>query len=201
MSALPAALDKLIALLSRLPGIGERSATRLALFIVSQPTAYAAGLGQALDDVAKHVRFCAACHMLSETELCGVCTDPGRDRSLMCVVESVQDLMAFERTGAYRGLYHVLHGVLSPLKGVGPDQLRLSNLEPRLAEGPVTEVIVATSTDVEGEATALYLARRLAGSGARISRIATGVPMGGDLEYIDQNTLARALKGRRELEV
>ncbi len=137
--------------------------------------------------------------MLAESERCGVCVDPGRDRTVLCVVETIQDLLAFERTGAYRGLYHVLHGSLAPLKGIGPNQLRLDNLEARLEATGIEEVILATSTDVEGEATALYLAKRLAPTEVRVTRIATGVPMGGDLEYIDQNTLSQALKGRREV--
>ncbi len=199
MPVLPPAVDKLATLLSRLPGVGTRTATRYAFFVLSEPDDYARSLGQALDDVLEHVRFCRHCHALSERQLCDVCADPTRDTTTVCVVETVQDLIAIEKTGSYRGLYHVLHGVLAPLKGVGPDQLRLANLEERLVALGAGEVIVATSTDVEGEATALYLAKRLAPLKVPLSRIATGIPMGGELEYLDQSTLSRALSGRQAL--
>ena len=199
MAYLPASLDKLVQLLSRLPGIGDRSATRMAFRILADD-GFAQELGAALNHAAATLRYCEACHTLSENERCRLCADMSRDRQLLCVVESVQDLLAFERTGAYRGLYHVLHGVLSPLKGIGPGQLKLSNLEDRVRDEDVAEVIIATNPDVEGEATALFLTRRLAPTGVAVSRIATGVPMGGDLEYIDQNTLTRALAGRTRLE-
>jgi len=194
---LPPALDKLATLLSRLPGVGKRSATRYAFHILGQPRDYAEGLATALGELVDNVRFCVDCHALTEHEQCDICRDPTRDRSLVCVVETVTDMVAIEQTGAFRGLYHVLHGVLAPLKGVGPGQLKLANHEDRLSTLSATEVILATSTDVEGEATALYLAKRLAPLPLETSRIATGVPMGGDLEYIDQNTLSRALAGRR----
>jgi len=198
--ALPPAFDKLVTLLSRLPGIGERSATRLAFFIIAEPGGYAATLGQSLVDAVGHVQYCADCHTLCEDERCDICRDPARDQTTVCVVETVQDLLAFERTGAYRGLYHVLHGALAPLKGVGPSQLKLANLEDRVAAG-VSEVIIATNADVEGEATALYLAKRLKPLEVATTRIATGIPMGGELEYIDQTTLSRALSGRVALTV
>jgi len=199
---IPPALDKLTHLLARLPGIGERTAARLSLFVVSQPESYAQGLAAALGDVVEHVSLCPHCHMLAEHgEPCALCRDPARGQGLLCVVETVQDLLAFERAGAYDGRYHVLHGALAPLRGVGPQQLKLDNLEERIAQEGVREVILATSTDVEGEATALYLARRLQPTGVEISRIATGVPMGGDLEYIDRGTLGRALQGRRIMEL
>lgn len=197
MPALPPALEKLVALLSRLPGIGERSATRLAFHVLSQPEAYARDLARALDDVREHVGFCRDCHTVAEKDLCRLCADPSRDRHLLCVVEEIGDLLAFERTGVFKGLYHVLHGSLAPLKGVGPAELRLGNLPERIAREGVEEVIVATSPDVEGEATALYLQRLLAPAGVRLTRIATGVPVGGDLEYVDPGTLSRALEGRR----
>ena len=196
---LPTALDKLSALLSRLPGLGERSANRLAVFILSQEADYAQGLGDTLHELHERVSFCQECHMLCEGDLCDVCRDPTRDRETLCVVQSVVDLMAFERTGAYNGLYHVMHGVLAPLKGIGPAQLRLDNLELRVNSLGIKEVILATNTDVEGEATALYLARRLERLDVETTRLATGLPMGGELEYIDQNTLTRALSGRQEL--
>lgn len=199
MTSLPPALDKVATLLSRLPGVGKRSALRWAFFILGEPPAYARELQQGLGELLEHVRFCRDCHHLAEDELCRICRDPTRDEQLLCVVEGVPDLLALERTGSYRGRYHVLHGALAPLKGIGPDQLRLGNLEERLTEQQVTEVILATSADVEGEATALYLAKRLAESGVELSRIATGIPMGGELEYLDDHTLSRAIAGRTKL--
>ncbi len=201
MPALPPAFDKLVTLLSRLPGIGQRSATRLAFFIIAEPANYAKTLGQSLVESVDHVRYCADCHTLCEDERCSICRDPTRERGMLCVVETVQDLLAFERTGAYQGLYHVLHGALAPLKGIGPSRLKLDNLEDRVATQGVTEVIVATNADVEGEATALYLAKRLKPLSVSTTRIATGIPMGGELEYIDQTTLSRALSGRVALDV
>jgi len=200
VSVLPPALDKLASLLARLPGIGERSATRLAFHVLSEPAGYAEELSSALSELSDSVGFCEACHNIAEDTLCKVCRDPGRDSHIVCIVEGISDLMAIERTGSYRGRYHVLHGVLAPLKGIGPSQLRLENLQPRLTADGVSEVIVATSTGVEGEATALYLARLLATSDVSLSRIATGIPHGGDLEYIDATTLGRALDGRRPLD-
>lgn len=200
MPLLPPALDKLATLLSRLPGVGKRSATRYAFHILGQPEEFARSLASALEELVTHVRFCVDCHALTEHEQCDLCRDSSRDRTLVCVVETASDLVAIEQTGAFCGLYHVLHGVLAPLKGVGPGQLRLANLEARLTAVGAREVILATSTDVEGEATALYLAKRLAPLPVTVSRIATGVPMGGELEYLDQNTLSRALSGRRAFE-
>lgn len=200
MPALPVALDKLVALLSRLPGIGERSATRLAFHILGEPDGYATDLSVALGQVVDAVRFCEECHHVAEDKLCPICRDPTRARDMLCVVEGIQDVLAFERTGAFEGLYHVLHGSLAPLKGVGPDQLRLGNLRSRIQRDGVREVIVATSPDVEGEATSMYLRRHLSALDVRLTRIATGVPLGGDLEYIDANTLGRALAGRTLLD-
>lgn len=196
---LPPALDKVATLLSRLPGVGKRSATRWAFFIMAEPKTFALGLSQALAELLEHVHLCQRCHHLCEDEVCPICLDPLRDATQLCVVESVPDLLALERTGSYRGRYHVLHGALAPLKGVGPSQLKLDNLERRIAEEGVSEVIVATSADVEGEATALYLAKRLSPLGIRLSRIATGIPMGGELEYLDDHTISRAFAGRTTL--
>jgi len=193
---LPPALDKVATLLSRLPGVGKRSALRWAFHILAEPATYAKELQQALGELLAHVHFCKECHHLAEDELCGICRDPARDTHLICVVEGVPDLLALERTGSYRGRYHVLHGALAPLKGIGPGQLRLDNLEARIMNHDVSEVIVATSADVEGEATALYLAKRLAATGVNITRIATGIPMGGELEYLDDHTISRAITGR-----
>jgi recombination protein RecR len=195
----PDPLNRLVAQLAKLPGIGEKTAQRLAFHILRGPPEYAQGLAEAITEVKSKVHLCARCFALTESELCGFCRDPRRDERLLCVVESVSDLMALERTREFKGRYHVLHGVLSPLEGVGPEQLRIKELLERLNDGKVEEVIVATNPDVEGEATALYLSRLLKPMGLRLSRIAQGLPMGGDLEYADQATLAKALSARREL--
>ena len=194
---LPTSLSRLVALLGKLPGIGEKSAQRLAFHLLQAPPEYGEELVRALQDVSQRVRLCEACRNLCEAERCRVCEDPRRERGLICVVETVPDLLAIERTGEYQGLYHVLHGSISPLDGVGPDDLHIKVLLGRLGGGEVGEVILATNSDVEGEATALYLQRLIAPLGVRVSRIAQGVPMGGDLEYADQVTLGRALTGRR----
>ena len=195
----PDALNRLVAQLARLPGIGEKTAQRLAFFILRSPPEYAQDLVAALQEVRTKVRLCNRCFSLSEGELCNLCQDPRRDERLLCVVESVADMMAVERTREFKGRYHVLHGVLSPLEGVGPGQLRIQELLVRLEESRADEVIVATNPDVEGEATALYLTRLLKPLGIRVSRIAQGLPLGGDLEFADQATVARALTARREL--
>jgi recombination protein RecR len=195
----PDPLNRLVAQLSKLPGIGEKTAQRLAFHILRAPPEYAAELVSALQEVKSKVRLCTRCFALTEGQLCGFCTDARRDDRLLCVVEGIADLMALEKTREFKGRYHVLHGVLSPLEGIGPDQLRIQELLVRLEDGKVEEVIVATNPDVEGEATALYLSKLLKPIGLKVTRIAQGVPMGGDLEYADQVTLARALAGRREL--
>jgi recombination protein RecR len=181
----PDPLNRLVAALAKLPGIGEKTAQRLAFHILRAPPELAAELGQALEEM--------------KTKVCRFCTDVRREDRVLCVVEGIADLMAVERTREFKGRYHVLHGVLSPLDGTGPDQLRIRELVQRLEDGKVEEVIVATNPDVEGEATALYLQRLLKPTGIRMTRLAQGLPMGGDLEFADQATLARALAGRREL--
>lgn len=195
----PDPLNRLVAQLSRLPGIGEKTAQRLAFHLLRSDPAYPRELAQAILEVQQKVKLCARCCSLTEHELCGYCQDTRRDDRAICVVESVSDQIAIERTREFKGRYHVLHGVLSPLEGVGPDQLRIKELLARLEDGKVEEVIVATNPDVEGEATALYLTRLFKPMGIRVSRLAQGLPMGGDLEFADQATLARALSGRREL--
>ncbi len=195
----PEALNRLVAQLAKLPGIGEKTAQRLAFHILRAPDEYARDLAAAISEVKQKVHLCGRCFNLTDAELCGLCRDERRDEKLLCVVEGIADLMAIERTREFKGRYHVLHGVLSPLDGVGPDQLRIKELLRRLEETHVEEVIVATNPDVEGEATALYLMRLLKPLGLRVSRIAQGLPMGGDLEYADQATVARALASRREL--
>jgi recombination protein RecR len=185
--------------LARLPGIGEKSATRLAFHILRAPAVQARELAQALVELHDKIRLCTRCCHLTEADPCALCSDARRDARTLCVVAQPTDLMAIERSGSYRGHYHVLHGVLSPLDGVGPDDLRIAELLSRLGGGEVGEVIVATSPNVEGEATALYLAKLIRPLGVRLTRIASGVPIGGELEYVDQVTLARALDGRREM--
>jgi recombination protein RecR len=199
MAELPAdPIAHLATLLARLPGIGERTAQRL-VFILRSPPEYARELSQAVARVTTEVRLCSRCCTLTPQDPCPLCSDTRRDDKLLCVVESVPDQLAIERTREFRGRYHVLHGALSPLDGVGPDQLKVRELLARLQSGAVEEVILATNPTVEGEATALYLARLLQPMGLRVTRIAQGVPMGGGLEYADQVTLARALSGRRGL--
>jgi recombination protein RecR len=185
--------------LARLPGIGEKTAQRLAFHILEAGSGYAADLAAAVTGVVRDVRCCSGCQTLTDQDPCAICRDPRRDPRLLCVVEGVPDLVAIERTHEFRGRYHVLHGALSPLDGVGPGDLKIRELLLRLERSPADEVIIATNPDVEGEATALYLQKLLKPLGIRVTRIAQGVPMGGDLEYADQVTLARALAGRREL--
>lgn len=195
----PDPLNRLVVQLAKLPGIGEKTAQRLAFHILRAPPEYSEELVLALQEMKQKVRLCSRCFSLTENELCHYCIDPRRDERMLCVIEGVADLMAVERTREFKGRYHVLHGVLSPLDGTGPDQLRIRELLVRLEDGKVEEVIVATNPDVEGEATALYLMRLLKPMGLKVTRIAQGLPMGGDLEFADQATLARALSGRREL--
>ena len=190
-------IARLTVLLARLPGVGEKTAQRLAFHILKSPPEYARELAEALLALRDEVRLCSSCCNLTAQDPCPICSDAQRDARVICVVESVPDLLAIERTREFRGRYHVLHGALSPLDGVGPDQLKIKELLPRLSG--VEEVIVATDPTVEGEATALYLTRLVKPLGVRVTRIAQGVPTGSDLEYADQVTLARALQGRREI--
>jgi recombination protein RecR len=191
-------IARLTVLLAKLPGVGEKTAQRLAFHILESTPQYARDLAEALTSLERDVRLCSSCCNLTSQDPCSICADAQRDTKIVCVVESVPDLLAVERTREFRGRYHVLHGALSPLDGVGPDQLKLKELLTRL-HGDVQEVIVATNPTVEGEATAHYLTRLIKPLGVRVTRIAQGVPMGGDLEYADQVTLARALSGRREV--
>lgn len=198
----PDAINRLVAQLAKLPGIGEKTAQRLAFHVLRSPADYARGLASALLEVVDKVHLCERCYSLHDGApgtLCAFCTDPRRDERLLCVVEGIADQLAIERTREYKGRYHVLHGALSPLEGVGPEQLRIKELLARLQSSDADEVIVATNPDVEGEATALYLTRLLKPLGLKVTRLAQGIPMGGDLEYADQATLARALAGRRDL--
>ena len=182
-----------------MPGIGPKSAQRLAFHVLAAGSAYAEALAAAITGVVRDVRCCSSCQTLTDKDPCGICSDGRRDPRLLCVVEGVPDLVAIERTHEFRGRYHVLHGALSPLDGVGPSDLKIRELLVRLETEPADEIVIATNPDVEGEATALYLSRLLKPMGVKVSRIAQGIPMGGDLEYADQVTLARAMAGRREL--
>ena len=193
-------LELLIEELEKLPSIGLKSAQRLALYLLRVPKEDALRLAEAIRAVRERVGFCSTCGNFSETDPCALCADPRRDSHVLCVVEQPVDVLAFERTGQFTGRYHVLGGALSPLEGTSPEQLRIRELLARLRGGEVKEVILATNPNVNGEATALYLSRLLTPLGVRVTRIARGVPMGSDLEYSDQVTLARALEGRRDVE-
>jgi recombination protein RecR len=194
---LPEPLERLIQELSRLPGIGPKTAQRLAFHLLRADRQRAESLAQAIADVKARIGYCERCYNIAEGSLCAICASPRRDASALCVVESALDVLAVERTSEYNGLYFVLHGVISPIDGIGPDQLHVPQLLDRVREEGVTEVIVATDADIEGEATAVYLQRALTPLGAKVTRPAHGLPVGGDLEYADELTLARALAGRR----
>ena len=190
---------RLVAELAKFPGVGTKTATRLAFFLLRQPDAEAAALATAIVDLKRNTRFCSICFHITEQDPCSVCADPGRDGSLLCVVEEPQAVLAVERSRSFRGRYHVLHGALSPLDGIGPDELKIAPLLERLKAGEVSEVLVATNFTVEGDATALYLARLIHPLGIRVTRLAYGIPMGSELEYVDEATVHRAVEGRREL--
>lgn len=190
---------RLVAELAKFPGVGRKTAARLAYFVLRQPEADAEALAEAIREVKKKIRFCSVCFHLTELDPCPLCTDPSRDDRVICVVEQPQDLLAVERTHSFRGRYHVLHGALSPLDGVGPEQIRVAELLARLEEGTVEELLVATNFSVEGDATALYLAGLVKPLGVRITRLAHGIPTGSDLEFVDDATVLRAIEGRREL--
>ncbi|HAU39394.1 MAG: recombination protein recR, recombination protein RecR [Candidatus Peregrinibacteria bacterium GW2011_GWF2_43_17] len=193
---LPKNIDDLIKEFNRLPGIGPKTAQRLAFHILKSSDLVAGELARALVDVKKGVRFCKKCFTLTTDEVCGICFDAGRDASVVCVVEDTLDLVAIEKAGGYKGLYHVLHGAMAPLDGIGPEDLKMKELADRVAEGEIKEVIVATNPNLEGEATGLYISKILAGFDVKITRIARGLPSGGDIEYADQTTIMRAMKGR-----
>ncbi len=194
-------VQDLIDELGRLPGVGPKSAQRIAFHLLNADPADVRRLAGALEQVKEKVRFCATCFNVSEAEQCRVCRDPRRDLTALCVVEEPKDVVAIERTREFRGRYHVLGGAISPIEGVGPDDLRVRELMARLADGTVTELILATDPNLEGEATATYLARLTRPLGLRVTRLASGLPVGGDLEYADEVTLGRAFEGRRLLDV
>lgn len=192
-------LNNLIGALSKLPGIGPKTATRLAFFILRMPTQEAEELAEAIRKVKEEVKVCRECGNYADEEICDICSDQKRDRSVLCVVADPRDVIAIDNTREYRGLYHVLGGVLSPLDGVGPEQLRIRELLDRLKESDIKEVIIALSPTVEGEATAIYLAKLIKPLGVKVTRIAPGIPVGGELDYADPATLIKSLEGRREI--
>ena len=200
MSDLPSPIQRLVEQLVRLPGIGRRSAQRLAFHLARTSTEDIARLADAVSALPRELKACGECGNLTGEERCEICRDSRRDQAVLCVVEHAENVAAIERTGAYRGLYHVLGGAISPLRSVGPENLRVEGLYERVEGGQFAEVILATNPTVEGEATALYLARQLAPRGVKVTRPATGLPVGGELDYIDRSTLARAFEGRRHLD-
>ena len=199
MTLFAAPMENLIEQLSRLPGVGPKTAQRLAMFLLSADADQARELAEAIIDLKEKIRFCRECFNISEGDLCLICSNPKRDDGIICVVEEPRDVAAVERTGGFRGKYHVLGGAISPIDGVGPDRLRVKELLERVKERAVREVILATNPNAEGEATAMYLAEQLKSPGTRVSRIASGLPVGADLEYADEVTLGKSLEGRREL--
>ncbi len=199
MAYQPPAVSRLVEALQRLPGIGPKTAQRLTFHLLKRPADEVRELGEAIQDLKARVLHCSRCFNVTDEDPCRICADPARDAGLLCVVEEPNDLLAMERTGEYRGRYHVLLGALSPLDGIGPDELKVRELLTRLEAERVREVILATNPNVEGDATAIYLAKLLRPLGARVTRIARGLPVGGDLEYADEVTLARALEGRKEM--
>ena len=194
-----APLDRLVEQFERLPGIGKKTARRLAYYVITRPDDMAGKFSDALLSAKSRIKYCSVCQNLTDGEVCSLCSAVDRDRSVICVVEDAQDVMAFERTREFHGVYHVLHGAISPLDGIGPDQLKLRELMARLSDGVVQEIIVATNPTVECEATASYISRLVKSMGIKVTRLAYGIPVGGDLEYADEVTLSRALEGRKEL--
>ena len=191
-------ITKLIEELSKLPGVGAKSAQRLAFHIISMPKEQVERLAGAITDAKNNIRYCRECFTLTDQELCPICSSSGRDHATIMVVENTRDLAAYEKTGKYQGVYHVLHGAISPMLGIGPNDIKLKELMQRL-QGDVKEVIIATNSSLEGETTAMYISKLIKPTGIRVTRIASGVPVGGDLEYIDEVTLLRALEGRVDL--
>ena len=192
-------IQRLIEAFERLPGIGPKSASRLAFYLLRQPDDQVQDLADAIASLKENIVYCSRCQNLSLPAPCAICSDPGRDQHLVCVVEDPLDVVAIERTGVYKGLYHVLHGVINPVEGVGPEDLRVQSLLERLEQEPIEEILIATNPNMEGEATAMYLARLLHPRGVRVTRLARGLPVGGALEYADEVTLSRALEGRRDI--
>ena len=199
MAIFAKAIERLVRELSKFPGVGEKTATRLALHILRSSTEDVHSLAESILAVKEKVQLCTICFNMSDSEKCNICKNESRDSRLVCVVEGPQDVAAIERTGEFRGLYHVLHGVLSPLDGIGPEDLKIESLVEKVASGRIEEVIMATNPKVEGETTALYVAKLLKPFGVKVTRLAQGLPMGGELEYFDEATVSKALEGRRVL--
>ena len=198
MQVVPPALERLIQDLSKLPCIGKKTATRLALHIMRGSAEEARSLAADLDELHTAVKLCSSCFIFSETDPCKICSDPSRNTEVVCVVEGPDDLLAIEKTGAYRGLYHILHGVLAPMDGIGPDEIKINELIERIRRCKISEILIATSSTVPGEATASYLARILLKESVKVTRLACGIPMGMDIKYADEVTLARAIETRQE---
>ena len=190
---------RLVSELAKFPGVGNKTATRLAFFLLRQPEAQAEALATAILDLQRNTRFCSICFHITEQDPCSLCSDPGRDESLLCIVEEPQALLSIERSRSFKGHYHVLHGALSPLDGIGPEDLKIAPLIKRLEKSDVQEIIIATNFTVEGDATALYLAKLIQPFGIRLTRLAYGIPMGSELEYVDEATVNRAVEGRRDI--
>jgi recombination protein RecR len=199
MGSLTPSLERLAGAIASFPGLGRKSASRIAYHILNMSDSEAAELINSINDARGSIKHCSKCCNLSEAELCPICSDAKRDTSTICVVEDPKDVLAFERTREFNGVYHVLHGVISPLDGIGPDQLKIKELMTRLSNDDVKEIIMATNPTVEGEATASYISRLVKPMGIKVTRLAYGIPVGGDLEYADEYTLARALEGRNEI--
>ena len=198
-AAIPEPVNRLIEAFSQLPGVGPKTASRLTFYLLRRPAEQSEALADAIRDLKQRITFCGTCFNITEQSPFVICQDEGRDRSIVCVVEEPLDVLAIDRTGEYKGLYHVLHGAISPVEGIGPDELRIQELMARLQQEPFQEVLLATNPNLEGEATAMYLARLIQPQGVRVTRLARGLPVGGDLEYADAVTLGRALEGRREM--
>ncbi len=199
MSKFIPAISRLIDEFSRLPGVGKKSAQRLAFYVVNMEQGQAVNFAEAILDVKRKVRYCTKCFNITDQEICDICSDQKRDHSLMCVVESPRDLIAIENTKEFHGYYHVLHGAISPMEGIGPNEIKIKELIIRLQHDETKEVIIATNPSIEGEATAMYISKLLKGTDISVTRLAHGIPVGGDLEYADEVTLAKAIEGRRNL--
>lgn len=197
--AIPEPVTRLIEAFARLPGVGPKTASRLTYYLLRSPDDLSLSLADALRELKANTRYCSVCYNITVSDPCPICADAQRDQRMIAVVEEPLDVLAIERTGAYKGVYHVLHGAISPVNGVGPDDLRIRELTRRVEKGGVGEVIIATNPGLEGDATAMYIQRELVGKGVRLSRLARGLPVGSDIEYADSNTLTRALVGRSEV--
>ncbi len=199
MSKFIPSINKLIDEFSRLPGIGKKSAQRLAFYVINMEQSDAYNFAESILEVKRKIKYCEKCFNITESELCDICSDPKRDQNLICVVESPRDLIAIENTKEFRGYYHVLHGAISPMDGIGPNEIKIRELILRLQEDDTNEIIIATNPTIEGEATAMYISKLLKGTDIKVTRLAHGIPVGGDLEYADEITLAKAIEGRRIL--